>query len=105
MNKVYDYIIIGGGLGGLICGLILSKAGKKVIVLEKNPQLGGGLQIFSRNKKIFETGVHYVGSLGKGQNLYQIFKYLGLMDKIKIKKMDNHGFDLIHFNNEKKCAS
>ena len=46
----YDFIIIGGGMSGLVCAYILSKEGKKVIVLEKNSQLGGGLQIFSRDK-------------------------------------------------------
>ena len=98
----YDFIIIGGGMSGLVCAFILSKKGKKVIVLEKNPQLGGGLQIFSREKTLFETGVHYVGGLEQGQTLNQLFKYLELMDKIKIKQMDKYCFDKIHFGNESK---
>jgi len=98
----YDFIIIGGGMSGLACGCILAKEGKQVIVLEKNSQLGGGLQIFSREKTLFETGVHYVGGLKKGQTLNQLFKYLGLMDKLHIKQMDKEGFDRIHFGNEKK---
>jgi all-trans-retinol 13,14-reductase len=101
----YDFIIIGGGMSGLVCAYILSKEGKKVIVLEKNSQLGGGLQIFSRDKTLFETGVHYVGGLEEGQSLNQLFKYLGLMDKIQIKQMDKEGFDKIHFDNEEKYYS
>jgi all-trans-retinol 13,14-reductase len=101
----YDYIIIGGGMSGLVCAYILSKEGKKVIVLEKNSQLGGGLQIFSRDKTLFETGVHYVGGLEEGQTLNQLFKYLDLMDKIQVKQMDKNCFDKIHFGNEDKSYS
>jgi all-trans-retinol 13,14-reductase len=101
----YDFIIIGGGMSGLSCAYILAKEGKKVIVLEKNSQLGGGLQIFSRDKTMFETGVHYVGGLSEGQTLNQLFKYLGLMDKINIKQLDKECFDKIHFNNESKFYS
>ena len=101
----YDFIIIGGGMSGLTCAYILSKEGKQVIVLEKNTQLGGGLQIFSRDKTLFETGVHYVGGLDEGQPLNQLFKYLGLMDRIDIKKMDEEGFDKIHFGKEDKYYS
>ena len=34
-------VIIGGGLGGLFTGAILSKEGVKVTVIEKNPTVGG----------------------------------------------------------------
>jgi len=101
----YDFIIIGGGMSGLVCAYILSKEKNNVIVLEKNSQLGGGLQIFSRDKTLFETGVHYVGGLEEGQTLNQLFKYLSLMDKIQIKQMDKEGFDKIHFSNEGKYYS
>jgi all-trans-retinol 13,14-reductase len=49
----YDAVIVGGGFGGLSCGHILADQGWKVIVLEKNHQIGGNLQVFSRDKVIF----------------------------------------------------
>ena len=100
--KKYDIVIIGSGLGGLACAVILAKEGHKVCVLEMNKQIGGTLQVYSREKIIFDSGVHYVGGLDKGQNLYQVFKYLGIMDKIKIKKMDEDGFDAITFGDDPK---
>lgn len=90
----FDVVIIGSGLGGLLCGSILAKKGMHVCIIEKNKQLGGNLQTFSRNKQIFDTGVHYIGGLEKGQNLYQVFKYAGIMDKLRLEKMDE-AFD--HF--------
>lgn len=96
----YDVVIIGSGLGGLVCGLLLAKEGKKVCILEKNRQFGGALQIFSRDKCIFDTGVHYIGGLDKGQNLQKIFHYLGIYDKLKLKKMDTDAFDVISFDGD-----
>ncbi|MEI7663930.1 MAG: FAD-binding protein, partial [Bacteroidota bacterium] len=34
MGDNYDVVIIGSGLGGLMCGAFLSKNGFKVVVLE-----------------------------------------------------------------------
>ncbi len=97
----YDFVIIGSGLGGLECGYILADEGYSVCVLEKNHQLGGNLQVFSREKVAFDTGVHYIGGLEEGQNLYQMFKYFGLMDKLNLVKMDAR-FDRITFNGDKQ---
>ena len=97
MKAEYDIVIIGSGLGGLICGAILGDAGFSVCMLEKNRQLGGSLQTFARDKVLFDSGVHYIGGLAKGQNLYQVFKYLGLMDAMKLQRMDEEVFDRIVF--------
>ncbi len=96
----HDVIIIGSGLGGLACGTILAKEGYKVCVLEKNKQIGGMLQIFVRDRVIFDTGVHYVGGLDEGQNLNQLFKYLGIMDKVNIRKMDENFVDGLIFKDD-----
>src|SRR4051812_27034653 len=98
--KSFDAVVIGSGLGGLCSAYIMAKEGMNVCVLEKNRQFGGSLQIFSRDKAIFDTGVHYLGGLDEGQNLNQYFQYFGLMDKIKIKKMDLNGFDHISFEGD-----
>ncbi len=96
----YDAVIIGSGMGGLCTAYIMAKEGMKVCVLEKNRQIGGSLQIFSRDKTIFDTGVHYIGSLAPGQNLYRYFKYFGLMEALKLHKMDEDGFDVITFGGD-----
>jgi len=100
VKKQYDVVIVGSGLGGLASAIILAKEGYSVCVLEKNSQFGGNLQTFVRDKTIFDTGIHYIGGLSEGQNLYKYFKYLGIMDDLKLKKMDEDGFDIISFENE-----
>ncbi len=100
MKEKYDVVIIGSGLGGLVSALILAKEGYSVCVLEKNNQFGGNLQTFVRDKTIFDTGIHYIGGLSEGQNLNRYFKYLGIMEDLKLKKLDENGFDIISFEND-----
>lgn len=100
MTKKYDVVIVGSGLGGLVSAIILAMEGKSVCVLEKNNQYGGNLQTFVRDKKIFDTGIHYIGGLDKGQNLHRYFSYLGIMDGLRLKKMDEDGFDKISFEGD-----
>lgn len=38
---MYDSIIIGGGHNGLVCATYLARAGKRVLVLERRPIIGG----------------------------------------------------------------
>ena len=100
--NTYDIIIIGSGMGGLVCGDVLSREGYKVCILEKNKQIGGSLQTFARDKVVFDSGVHYVGALASGQNLYKVFKYLGLMDELKLRPLDTDAFDKIIFEDDDK---
>ena len=102
MKEHFDIVIIGSGMGGLVCADILGREGYKVCVLEKNKQIGGCLQTYVRDRVIFDSGVHYLGGLGEGQNLYQVFKYLGIIDKLKLQKMDEDVFDKIIIQNDEK---
>ncbi len=99
MSEKYNVAIIGAGLGGLECGLILAKHGLKVCVLEKNPLIGGCLQTFRRGKVTFDTGFHYVGGLDEGQMLHTLFDYLGLLD-LPWQKMDTDCFDEVVIGDE-----
>ena len=89
-------IIIGAGLGGLVCGAILSKEGYSVRVLEKHRVAGGGLHTFKRNGIDFETGMHIVSGFQSGGALNRLFTYLGIIDKLRIKPANLDGFDQFH---------
>lgn len=92
----YDVVIIGGGLGGLFCGAVLSKEGMKVLLLERHHTIGGCLQSFRRNGRLFDTGMHYVGSMREGQIMHLYLKYLNVFDSLKLRNLDESGFELIH---------
>ena len=95
MDPEYDVVIIGSGLGGLLCGAILSRYGHSVCVLEMHSIVGGNLQTFVRKGCTFSTGMHYVGALDKGQVLHKIFNYLGVLNKVSFDKFDTACFDKV----------
>jgi len=43
-SKKYNVTIIGGGHNGLVAATYLAKAGKSVVILEANPEIGGATQ-------------------------------------------------------------
>ena len=90
----YDVIIIGSGLGGLICARQLAKEGRNVLVLERQAQPGGCVQSYRRGDFEFDTGLHYVGGLAEGQPLYEAFEQLGLM-RLPWVRLDADGFDRV----------
>lgn len=73
----FDTIIIGSGIGGMSLAAILSKAGKKVCVLERHYVPGGYTHTFQRKGYEWDVGVHYVGEVHrKNSVLSRIFNYI-----------------------------
>lgn len=57
-----DHVIIGSGLSGLYLAALLSKLGRRVVVLEQHYVAGGCTHTFKDKGFEFDTGVHYVGA-------------------------------------------
>lgn len=63
MNNLYDYLIVGSGLFGATFAYRATKAGKKCLVIDKRPQLGGnvycenveGINVHKYGAHIFHT--------------------------------------------------
>ncbi len=98
--KQYDAVIIGAGLGGLLTGLYLAKEGWSVAIIEQNKQIGGCLQTFSFEKKLFDSCVHYIGAFAPGQTQYKLFDYAGIIPDLQFAKMDEDAFDTVTFGSE-----
>lgn len=92
MKKI---IIIGSGLGGLSCGVILSRAGYNVTVLEQGAQVGGCLQCFSRRGGKFETGMHFIGSASEGQTLDRLLSFIEVKPDVTLSQLDPTGYDVV----------
>ncbi|WP_136809442.1 phytoene desaturase family protein [Desulfosediminicola flagellatus] len=92
-----DVVIVGSGIAGLTAGAILSKNGKKVVIVEKQPAPGGALRQFRRNRISFDVGFHYTGGLGSGEILDIIWKYCDVLPKLSVLPLTPGGYDHFEF--------
>ena len=70
----FDAIVIGSGIGGLAAAAMLSRMGKKrVLVLERHYRVGGYTHSFERAGYDWDVGVHYVGQVGRGGAVRALF--------------------------------
>ncbi|KXX72185.1 NAD(P)/FAD-dependent oxidoreductase [Flammeovirga sp. SJP92] len=60
----YDAVIVGGGIAGLTSAVYLARAGKKIVLIEKNNEFGGLVSSFKSNGFHFEAGVRALESAG-----------------------------------------
>ncbi len=88
-----DCIVIGSGISGLTTAGLLSKVGKKVLVLEQHYIAGGSTHCFEDKGWEFDTGIHYIG------NIKSRDKVLNLIMKNKVEWIPlGHDNDLIYDN-------
>ena len=64
-----DTIVVGSGIGGLTTAALLSKSGKKVLVLEQHYIAGGTTHSFVDKGVEHETGLHYIGNINKRRSV------------------------------------
>lgn len=62
----YDTVIVGGGIGGTALGALLSSAGQKVFLADKNSIIGGRCASYERDGFVIDVGVHLFGLGEKG---------------------------------------
>ncbi len=60
----YDVVIIGAGIGGLICSNLLAKAGLSVLLVEQHYMVGGYCSTFRRRGYTFDASTHFYPLLG-----------------------------------------
>jgi len=62
--------VIGGGIGGLSAAVHLAASGAKVTLFEKQPTLGGKLNIWEESGFVFDTGPHVLTMLFAFEDLF-----------------------------------
>ncbi|MEK7822007.1 MAG: FAD-dependent oxidoreductase, partial [Planctomycetota bacterium] len=88
--KRYDVVVIGAGIGGLVCSAFLSRKGKKVLLVEQHSQPGGYCTTFKRKGFIFDAAVHHIGGCGRYSIVGRCLKELGLgMEFFRLDPMDS----------------
>ncbi|KAF7242172.1 All-trans-retinol 13,14-reductase [Varanus komodoensis] len=93
-----DAVIIGSGYGGLAAAVILSKAGKRVLVLEQHGKAGGCCHTFSERGFEFDVGIHYIGQMQEGSSLRMMIDQL-TDGQLQWAKMDSP-FDVVIFGDQ-----
>ncbi|HIE32063.1 MAG TPA: NAD(P)/FAD-dependent oxidoreductase [Methanosarcinales archaeon] len=63
---MYDVIVVGAGISGLLSALTLGKRGKNVLVLEKSGYVGGNCNSYCVDGFWVDTGPHAITHLQKG---------------------------------------
>ncbi|MFF1683791.1 MULTISPECIES: phytoene desaturase family protein [unclassified Streptomyces] len=92
----WDAVVVGSGIGGLVCAAYLAVSGKRVLVAEQGGVAGGNSHVFRRRRAYeFDVGVHYLGDCGPDGLLPAVLDGLGLRERLTYREMNPDGFDRI----------
>ena len=88
MTEEYDVIVIGGGLGGLVCGALTAKAGLSTLLVEQGHQVGGYATDFRRDGFLFDSAVHLIGRCAPGGVIHDLLERLGIADRVEFLRVE-----------------
>ncbi len=60
----FDTVVVGGGIAGLTSAAYISRAGRSVILFEKQDRVGGLVHTFGRNQVFFDSGLRSIEDSG-----------------------------------------
>jgi phytoene dehydrogenase-like protein len=66
---MYDAVVIGSGIGGLIAANLLARAGLKVLMVEQHYMVGGYCSTFRRAGYTFDAATHFYPLLGNPETM------------------------------------
>ena len=100
---IYDFVVLGAGVGGLTTAAYLSKNDFQVLVVEKQNHVGGCCSSFNYENFVFDAGVHSIGSCRCGGYVDNILSDLNIKDSIVFQHNDPS--DYVITNNFRLCFS
>jgi phytoene desaturase len=68
-RRRYDAVVIGAGVGGLVCANLLARAGMAVLLVEQHYMVGGYCSTFKRRGYTFDAATHFYPLLGNPDTL------------------------------------
>ena len=91
----FDDLVIGAGMAGLAAASLLSRSGRRVLVLEAHDVAGGYAHTFAMKDYRFCAQVHYVFGCGEGETVDRLLGKLGRREEVPFVRLDPEGFDHI----------
>ncbi|CAH2600246.1 NAD(P)/FAD-dependent oxidoreductase [Rhodovastum atsumiense] len=85
VEERFDAVVIGSGLGGLTAAALVARAGRRVLVLERNPGIGGAATVYRHGALTIEASLHALDGLDPQDPKTPLFAALGL----------DHGLDYV----------
>jgi len=82
MEPAFDLIVVGGGVGGTALGALQAHRGKRVLLLDKNPILGGRCTSYTKEGCVIDLGVHLFG-VGDRGSLGEVCRRVGRPEAIR----------------------
>ncbi|MGM0442843.1 MAG: phytoene desaturase family protein [Fibrobacterota bacterium] len=82
-----EITLVGSGIGGLVTGAFLARAGHGITIVEQHYQIGGYAHNFRRGPYTFEAAVHTVPMASEGV-IFSILSQLGLNERIETVAQD-----------------
>lgn len=76
MNRKYDAVVVGAGLGGLAAAFEMCRSGKKVLLLEQHNLPGGFATSFIRGRFEFEPSLHELPGMRAAEEAPGLIRYL-----------------------------
>jgi phytoene dehydrogenase-like protein len=78
MKRDFDAIVIGSGLGGLVAGALYARAGRRLLILERNDSFGGAATVYRHGALSIEASLHEMDGLDDDDSKLPLFRALGL---------------------------
>ena len=76
-----DVVVIGSGIGGLSCGALLARYGRRVIVCESHTIPGGAAHGFQRQGFTFDSGPSFFSGLGEPASRNPLRQVLDVLEE------------------------
>jgi len=90
LERDYDFVVVGAGLGGLSAGASLAKKGFRVLVQDRHVVPGGYATSFVRGRYEFEVSLHVLSDIGDPERpggLQRYLKDLGAWDDVEFARV------------------
>jgi phytoene desaturase len=84
----YDAVVIGAGLGGLSAAAALARAGKRVLLAERQDGPGGNARAFTRGDYIFDPAIHVTAQGFDIEFLGGYLHALGVASSVELMVLD-----------------